>query len=376
MLLRSGARQAFPRAGLGNTDFRRLAAVHILARPQPPRRSLRICKSLGASSHLVRAPAARHFSCTCSSWSQDEGKSDDPRIRDLGREISDDFAFIRENYAKPKHPIVLAHGLLGFSELRLAGDMLPGIRYWRGIQEALEARGIRVITTSVPPSGSIEERATALRDAILEQVGPGSGEDRETTVNIIAHSMGGLDARYMISRLPPHPSVRVASLVTVATPHHGSSYADYLLDEILGPSRVEQAYSVFKRATGFPTTAAFAQLTKRFAGEFNPATPDREGVQYYSYGAMLTRPPPVLSPFRWSWRVLGKREGPNDGLVSVQSSQWGEYKGTLVDVNHLDVINWTNRLRWTIKGWLGIKRTFNAVALYLDVADMLAKEGH
>ena len=44
-------------------------------------------------------------------------------------------------------------------------------------------------------------------------------------------------------------------------------------------------------------------------------------------------------------------EGPNDGLVSVMSSQWGGedgYKGTLLGVSHLDLINWTNRVRWLV----------------------------
>jgi triacylglycerol lipase len=28
-----------------------------------------------------------------------------------------------------------------------------------------------------------------------------------------------------------------------------------------------------------------------------------------------------------------------------------------------------------VREWMGMKKTFNAVALYLDIADMLAKEG-
>ena len=49
-------------------------------------------------------------------------------------------------------------------------------------------------------------------------------------------------------------------------------------------------------------------------------------------------------------------EGPNDGLVSVASSRWGSYKGTLVDVSHLDLINWTNRLRWFVWQLMGNPR--------------------
>ena len=79
----------------------------------------------------------------------------------------------------PKHPIVLAHGLMGFDELHVAGQYLPGIQYWRGIREALALKGIEVITTAVPASGSLEARAAKLRDHIAEKAG---GKD----VNIIA----------------------------------------------------------------------------------------------------------------------------------------------------------------------------------------------
>ena len=79
----------------------------------------------------------------------------------------------------PKFPIVLAHGLLGFDELHLAGNYLPGLQYWRGITDALKANGIEVITTHVPASGSIEARAAKLSDGIYEKAGGKS-------VNIVA----------------------------------------------------------------------------------------------------------------------------------------------------------------------------------------------
>lgn len=82
--------------------------------------------------------------------------------------------------AAPKHPIVLAHGLLGFDELRLAGPYFPSVQYWRGIKEALSARGVEVITATVPASGSIEARAEELARVI--DVGA-RGKD----VNIIAY---------------------------------------------------------------------------------------------------------------------------------------------------------------------------------------------
>ncbi|KAF4468415.1 hypothetical protein FALBO_4707 [Fusarium albosuccineum] len=292
-------------------------------------------------------------------------RDEDPRIKALGREISDDYATIREKYSTPKYPIVLAHGLFGFAELRL-GSYLPAVQYWHGIRDALTAQGATVLTPAVPPSSSIADRAAALRTA-LESHAPAP-----EAVTIIAHSMGGLDARYMLAHLAPLP-IRVAALVTVATPHRGSAFADYLLDEQVSPLHLPRLYKTLERA-GLGT-AAFAQLTRRYmADEFNPSTPDCADVRYFSYGAAVEQPA-MLSPFRHPHAVMTQAEGPNDGLVSVESSHWGTYKGTLLGVSHLDLINWSNRVGWTVREWMGIKRTFNAIAFYLDIADMLAKEG-
>jgi hypothetical protein len=82
-----------------------------------------------------------------------------------------------------KHSIVLAHGLLGFDELRLAGPYFPGIHYWRGIKEALSHKGIDVMVAAVPPSGSIEARAEKLAQSIAR-----TAKGKE--VNIIAYVTG------------------------------------------------------------------------------------------------------------------------------------------------------------------------------------------
>jgi triacylglycerol lipase len=102
-------------------------------------------------------------------------------------------------------------------------------------------------------------------------------------------------------------------------------------------------------------TGAFNQLTSSYmADHFNPSTPDVDGVRYFSYGATVH--PSLWSTFRQSHRIIEVREGENDGLVSVESSKWGTYKGTLVGVSHLDLINWTNRLRWLVWELTGNKR--------------------
>ncbi|KOS20510.1 Lipase 2 [Escovopsis weberi] len=323
------------------------------------------------------------------------------------REILDDFAHLRKSYQTPKYPIVLAHGLLGFAEISLH-PRLPTIRYWASIQEALAGAGATVLATSVPPSGSVPDRAAQLAAQI--------GRAAHPVVNIVAHSMGGLDARYMIARglndpalrpadssspdsgspdngIRPQP-FRVASLVTIATPHRGSAYADHLLRDG-GPFR--RLYPAL-RAVGLGTDA-FEQLTTTYARDtFNPAVPDDPRVRYFSYGAAISssssssspsssssysssptsspRRLGLLDPLRGPHRIVQRSEGPNDGLVSVRSSRWGTYRGTLVGVSHLDLIDWTSRLRWAVGGLAGGQRpSFNAVAFYMAIADMLAKEG-
>ncbi|KAH0004979.1 alpha/beta-hydrolase, partial [Aureobasidium melanogenum] len=274
-------------------------------------------------------------------------KAEDPRLKEEFGDlvIEDQYAILRDKYDTPKNPIILAHGLLGFEELNIVPKAVaPGIQYWRGIREALAAKGIEVITATVPSSGSIEARAQKLTC--------------------------GLDSRYMISQLKP-PNVKVLSLTTIATPHRGSSFADVMFSWI-GPTNIPKLYKMLE-FFGFET-GAFSQLTQKYMREnFNPKTPDREGIAYYSYGATVN--PRFWSMFRQSHRIIQKLEGDNDGLVSVQSSKWGIYKGTLKDVSHLDMINWTNRLRWFLWELTGNKRNFNAIAFYLDIADMLAKEG-
>ncbi|KAL2830092.1 Alpha/Beta hydrolase protein [Aspergillus pseudoustus] len=307
--------------------------------------------------------AVGHLSSARSSNSR---VSADPRLEDFGKVISDEYAVVREHYDTPKHPVILAHGLLGFAELRLAGPLLPGVQYWRGIKEALSMKGIEVHTATVPPSASIEMRAEVLEKTIASAA-------RGKEVNIVAHSMSGLDSRYMISRLKPK-DFKVVSLTTIATPHRGSAVADYVLKQI-GDDRLAQLYYLLEKIQ--IESGAFSQLTREYMEKtFNPNTPDVGDVRYFSYGAVMQ--PRIWSVFRLSHRLLDQIEGYNDGLVSVASSKWGGedgYKGTLVGVSHLDLINWSNRLKWLAGELTGQKPKFNAVAFYLDIADMLAKEG-
>ncbi|EDN07913.1 predicted protein [Histoplasma mississippiense (nom. inval.)] len=303
-------------------------------------------KAVSPSQHTsyVRALAAfrtQQFSSTSTYASKLHLR--DPFLENLEPLIEGRYSALRDTYPKPKHPIVLAHGLLGFDELRLGGKYLPPIQYWRGIKKAFSQQGIDVITVPVLPLGSIEQRAKALSSGIEAQI---QGE----AVNVIAK------LRSM--------RFRVLSLTTISTPHRAWRSAIWSLERgVLARLNIE--------------SGAFMQLTRKYMQEeFNPNIPDCDDVRYFSYGASLT--PSIWSLFRQSHQIIEQEEGPNDGLVSVRSSKWGGqggYQGTLMDVSHFDLINWTNRFQWPVSNLSGDRRKFNALALYLDIADMLTKQG-
>lgn len=222
-----------------------------------------------------------------------------------------------------RHPVVLLHGMMGFDEVKLAGRTHE---YFRGVPERLRRLGADVHVVRVPPTGSVAARAEALARAVR------SIDARR--VNIIAHSMGGLDARYAIARLGLDS--RVASLTTVGTPHQGTPLANVgsqVLGAAFGLERLARLLSL--------STDAFHDLTTARLAEFNRVHPDSRDVLYASVvGAFEARSRalnPVLLP---TWMYLSRCAGPNDGLVPAGSQRWGEVLATL-EADHWAQIGWS-----------------------------------
>lgn len=226
-------------------------------------------------------------------------------------------------------------------------------------------------------------------------------------------SQGGLDARYLISNIRPtlyHPR----SLTTLCTPHRGSEFmawcranigigTEYETNEALNlrqgnscsldepddasiplpfslkaPLLTRESISAkddkatqdekrrskissvlpFNLSSGVTSylldlldSPAYANLTPSFLRDvFNPSTPDREGVRYFSIAARTPRIP-IWHPLWLPKLVLDGAEkrrvdqdkaAPpewrgNDGLVSIDSARWGEFLGTFDLCDHWEM---------------------------------------
>jgi len=246
---------------------------------------------------------------------------------------------LRRPAEKLRYPLVLAHGLAGFREIAVAGVRRE---YFRGVPVRLTELGAQVHLPKLSPFASVPERAKQLAEAV-------SAIDAKK-VNLIAHSLGGLDARYALSRLGLAP--RVASLITIGTPHHGTPVADFgtSLGAKLGLKAIAETLGL--------DVSVFFALTTEEMKRFNAEVPDARGVWYASLVARGGRGmnPLLLAPHA----VLERKAGPNDGIVPASSQRWGEVIAE-VEADHWAQIGWTDG--------------FDAPGLYLRAVDELKARG-
>jgi triacylglycerol lipase len=214
--------------------------------------------------------------------------------------------------------VVLAHGLAGFDSIGV-GELR--IAYFRRAAETLERAGYDVITTRVPATGALPLRAAALTEAISRMP--------HERVTIVAHSMGGLDARWAICH---GLAARVAALVAIGTPHRGTPLADILAR---GPAARARAWAA---RLGLPTDAIDWLTTWRLA-ELAPQMADVPEVRYTSVVGVAARTrlhPLLLAPHFYLSLVAGA----NDGMVPESSQRWGEVLAE-EPLDHFAQIGWS-----------------------------------
>lgn len=254
------------------------------------------------------------------------------------------------DYGKTKYPIVLCHGMAGFETLFGVLD------YFYGVAATLRDAGAEVYVTHVPQFDSSEARG----EALLEQVEDIVARTGKKKVNLIGHSHGGFDVRYVAAVRPD----LVASVTTIGTPHAGADLADYLRAHVAPGGLAEDVLGFFANELGTilgllsghtsteDALAALGSLTKEGAAAFNAKYPagmpstacgagasQQGGIRFFSWSgthAITNLLDLGDGALKLSSLVYG---GDNDGLVGRCSSHFGTVIRDDYWMNHLDEVN-------------------------------------
>lgn len=268
---------------------------------------------------------------------------------------------------KTKYPVMLVHGI-GYTD----DDHK---RYWGRIPAFLESKGVELYFGNQDPFGTVTENAAQLRDNVIKVMDK-AGCDK---LNLIAHSKGGLESRYMISKLGMED--RIASLTTLATPHRGIAAMDKMKEKNLITYRaLLRVFNILLVASGGHINrdyTPFEHLTSDYMKVFNELVCDSEKVYYQSYAFDMknTASYPDLAPF---YKIIKETEGQNDGLVSVKSAEWTNFMGVYtgpgnIGVAHSQVVDSKMRPITDAKTGGGL---VDILDLYYDIIDRLKYMGY
>lgn len=271
------------------------------------------------------------------------------------------------DYDKTKYPIVLAHGLGGFTKMFGLAD------YFNGIPQDLTKNGASVYVTKTSSINDSEVRG----EQLLQQVKTIMAITGSPKVNLIGHSQGGIDVRYVAGVAPS----LVASVTAVSSPEQGSKMADWVIKMVNDGSANEglpagqfntaslMTFKFFELlggtldlASGIPLSdiqkqdawKAVNALSTNYAASFNQKFPAAmptsycgypkdtvvNNVRYYSFSGI--QPITTLidpSDSAMALTSLSFGSDPNDGLVSACSSRLGEVVRDNYLMNHMDSVN-------------------------------------
>jgi triacylglycerol lipase len=237
--------------------------------------------------------------------------------------------------------LILVHGILGFRQKF-------GVEYFRGVAEHFRAQGFAVLVPELDPTRGIKFRGNQLGDQINDGFNSGL-LDRNQKTHIVAHSMGGLDSRYLLSPVSEKRLVApVRSLTTISTPHQGSPIAD-LIDKPL--DLLPFPHLPFSPA-GNPLDLALNELgisldglrdlTTASCQAFSAKYTNHPAVAYFSVaGSGRVGFVPTASAFLLFHHYIFASTGkPNDGLVTVDSASWGTFDPPTWPADHAEEVGY------------------------------------
>ena len=255
-----------------------------------------------------------------------------------------------------RYPVILVHGII-------VHDRWAPIDFWGRIPDILRREGVKVYFGGTDAWGDYQSNAALLKetiDRVLE-------ENQTTRVNIIAHSKGGIDSRYLIWHYGYGD--KVASLTTIGSPHRGAEVADLVYSRRLTHTDVSRRLlNLFGHIYGDKNPDIYSllyQLTTEHMQEFNQLVILDEKVYFQSiYSSMLTSFEDPI--FFFSHFYILNVKGENDGLVSEASAAWGPNPRKIPgSLSHADLVDIRKEL----------KRGVNIPQMYLDLIRNLAERG-
>jgi triacylglycerol lipase len=236
-----------------------------------------------------------------------------------------------------KYPVVLVHGIV-------AHDRGGIIDFWGRIPQKLQENNVKVFFGNTDAWGSYESNAELLKvtiDRILD-------ETNSEKVNIIAHSKGGIDSRYLIWKY--NYGDKVASLTTISTPHHGAKIADLIYNQKVIHSRISKnALVIFGKLYGDINPDLYNvnyQLTTEKMKEFNETISMDHRVYYQSIYTVMRNSFDDLMFFYSHW-YLKSVDGDSDGIVSEYSAKWGDNVLKLEGgISHAEIVDYKKKNIW------------------------------
>ena len=146
-------------------------------------------------------------------------------VRMFAREFASSMTMQTWTMLRPRTTLHLAEGngpgkLPMLPVLLLHGYACNGA-YWSRLAAQLRRAGVSYMTVDLEPLGAgIDDYAPQI-EAALQQLCAATGRPRAI---VVGHSMGGLAAR---AHLRAFGSARVARVITLGTPHHGTALAGF-----------------------------------------------------------------------------------------------------------------------------------------------------
>lgn len=270
---------------------------------------------------------------------------------------------------KTKYPVLLIHGM-GFRDRKI-------FNYWGRIPKALENHGCKVFYGNQDANATVHDNAVMISHSLKKAL----EESKSEKVNIIAHSKGGIDARYLISSLGEYS--RVASLSTIDSPHNGSKTVDFLLsfpDILVKTTGKITDFFMYIQGDRKPDSyQVFHELTTEYMKKFNIENPDMPEIYYQSFGFRMKSPlSDIIMAFPYS--VIKKIENENtDGLLTERAMKWTNFKGMYTSpekrgISHCDATD-IRRMPFSKKTPSNEYEISDIVDFYINMVSELALKG-